>query len=251
MRRQAQHRRGRTMVNGGCIGSRGRERKVFRAASSNPKVLWERELIMVRCKLATTSKTHKKKKRSYRPKRLADVGTTLFDQKGQQSPVATGKSEPIITKTIALQKLAISKTQNGQGSRRINAKKGADSHPKEILTPPFTLITRSSSKSQSPHLHRQAEVENKTRIEDGNWNERLHALAKSKQQIYNGSTTYLGSKTASTHLYTTINLSLTHITPALDDGTRPEIVREREPVQSTESETVPGARRGFERDITT
>jgi hypothetical protein len=36
------------MVNRGCIGSRGRERRVFRAVSSNPKVLWERGLIMVR-----------------------------------------------------------------------------------------------------------------------------------------------------------------------------------------------------------
>ena len=47
MRCQAQHRQGWTMVNRGCIGSRGRERRVFRAASSNPKVLWERGLIMV------------------------------------------------------------------------------------------------------------------------------------------------------------------------------------------------------------
>ena len=117
--------------------------------------------------------------------------------------------------------------------------------------PPFTLVTQSSSNSQSPHLHRQAEVENKTRIKDGNWNERLHALAKSKQQIYNGSTTYLGSKTASTHLYTTINLSLTHITPALNNGTCPEIVCERELVQSTESETVPGAKCAFKWDIAT
>ena len=43
-----------------------------------------------------------------------------------------------------------------------------------------------------------------------------------------------------------MNLTLTHIKPDLDDGTRPELVREREHVQS--KEIVPEPRSGY-RDL--
>ena len=62
----------------------------------------------------------------------------------------------------------------------------------------------------------------------------------------NVSTTYPGYKTASTHLYTHHKLTLTQIKLTLDDGTRPELVHEREHIQS--KEIVPGPRSGH-RDL--